>query len=209
MRTRVTGIALVTAGLLLLATGIGQAQDKGKPGEAPKMSPEEQAMMEKMMKLATPGPQHAMLAKTAGKWTFTSTMYGMDPAAPPTKSVGTSEREMILGGRFLFEKNKGEFSGMPFEGIGITGYDNAQQKYTNFWADNFGTMTMTGSGSADSTGKVITIVSTFDDPMTGQKNATMRLVLKIVSDDELHLDMYSSPQGKELKMVEMVMTRAK
>lgn len=209
MKRRIAVTVLIAAVMLILATGMALAQDKTKPGEAPLMTAEEQAMMERMMKLAQPGPQHALLAKTAGKWTYSSTMYGLDPSAPPTKSSGTSEREMILGGRYLMEKDKGDFNGMPFEGIGITGYDNAQQKYINYWIDNFGTMMMTGLGTADPTGKVITIVSTYDDPMTGQKNVTMRQALTIKSDDEMVFELYGNQHGKESKMVEMVLKRVK
>ena len=209
---RVTGMKLgvLVAGMALAATITVHAQEKGKPGEsAPKMSPEEQAMMEKMMKLAQPGPQHQQLAKLVGKWNYISNMASMDPSQPPTQSHGSCEREMLLGGRFLMEKVKGEFTGMPFEGIGITGYDNAQQKYISYWIDNFGTMMMTGTGTADSTGKILTFISIFDDPVTGEKNKSVRQVLRIVSDDQLTYEMYSTMQGKEIKMFDMVYQRVK
>ena len=38
---------------------------------APKMSPEEQAMMEAFQKAGTPGPQHERMAKQAGNYDIT------------------------------------------------------------------------------------------------------------------------------------------
>jgi hypothetical protein len=210
MRVKAIGVAMLVTGAMLLIGGWAAGQDNSQQkGAAPAMSPEEQAMMERMMKLATPGPQHALLAKTAGKWTIESHMAGMDPAAPPTTSVGTSDRQMLLGGRFLMEKVKSEVNGMPFEGIGILGYDNAQQKYISYWIDNMGTMMMTGTGTADATGKVITFISTYDDPMTGEKNATVREVLTIMNDDELRFEIFGMKEGQEVGMADMAYKRAK
>ena len=65
--------------------------------EAKKMSPEEQAMMDKYMKAAAPGPEHQQMAKMAGKWKLSVTSW-MAPDAPPMKSEATSEYRTILGG---------------------------------------------------------------------------------------------------------------
>src|SRR5881398_962772 len=43
--------------------------------EAKKMSPEEQAMMDKYMKAATPGPEHQQMAKMVGKWNLKVTAW--------------------------------------------------------------------------------------------------------------------------------------
>ena len=62
-------------------------------------------------------------------------------------------------------------------------------------ASFMGTMILTGTGSADSTGKVITYQSIYDDPAAGEKNKKMRQVLCVVSNDELGFEMYDSQQG--------------
>src|SRR5262249_52979692 len=82
----------------------------------------EDQMMAEMMKLATPGPYHEMLKKFAGSWK-TETKMWMGPGEPQV-SEGTAEASMILGGRFLKQEAKGNFMGQPFEGFGLTGYDN-------------------------------------------------------------------------------------
>src|SRR5438477_13178691 len=106
---------LVAAALLLTTAALAD--------EAPKMSPEEQKMMEKYTKAATPGPEHQQMAKMAGKWKLQVTAW-MKPGAPPMKSEGTSEYTPILGGRFLQEEVHGNMGDQPFEGRGLMGFDN-------------------------------------------------------------------------------------
>jgi hypothetical protein len=117
--------------------------------------------------------------------------------------------KMILGGRFLMEEVKGDFNGMPYEGMEIEGYDNAKKEHFVFWIDNMGTMMLLGTGSADSTGKVITYQSAYDDPATGEKNKKMKQVVRIISDDELGYEMYDLQPGAEIKTMEMTYKRVK
>jgi hypothetical protein len=111
-------LALLAAGPALTQEG---AQEEAM--EAPEMSADEAAMMEAWMKAMTPGPQHQMLADTAGEWTFTIKSW-MDPEAEPMVSEGTAHRTMELGGRVVEEVVESSMMGQPFEGIGRTGYDN-------------------------------------------------------------------------------------
>ena len=204
MRARTTRYAMLAASLLLLGARPVRAQDANTPDSA-----QMRAMMQRMMEMATPGPQHKHLEKMAGKWTVSMRMWPDGPASPPTESQGTSEMRMILGGRYLQEEVKGVLNGMPFEGMEIEGYDNFKKEHFILWIDNMGTMMLTGTGSADSTGKVITYQSIYDDPMTGEKNKKMRQVVRIVSNDELAYEMYDSQQGKEIKTLEMTYKRVK
>jgi hypothetical protein len=202
---------VIVAMCVILATGVVWGQDKGKRDEA-KAQPDSaqmQAMMQRMMELATPGPQHKHLARMAGKWTVSTRSWPGGPAAPPTEAQGTSEMKMILGGRFLLEEVKGDFSGMPFEGMEIEGYDNSKKEHFVFWIDNMGTMMLLGTGSADSTGKVITYQSTYDDPATGEKNKKIKQVVRVINDDELGYEMYDLQPGAEIKTMEMTYKRVK
>src|SRR5579859_6512689 len=94
--------------------------------------------MKTMMAAAAPGEPQKMLAKSAGTWTATVTMW-MQPGTPPQVSTAQATNEMILGGRYLRSTNTGKFMGMPFEGLGLTGYDNVRKLYVNSWVDNMGT----------------------------------------------------------------------
>ena len=196
-RTLVLGLILVAAPAL--------AQDKkaaSKKGE-----PDQAAMMAAMQKYATPGPEHALLKQLAGQWTCNVKMW-MDPSKPPQESPATEEAKMVMGDRYLHQHVNGNFMGMPFEGSGLMGYDNAKKKYIGAWIDNMGTGIMTSEGTYDAAKKTFTMESTFIDPMTG-KPAKSRAVLRIESDTKHVYEMYSKPPGsnKEMKMMEITYTR--
>lgn len=87
-----------------------------------------QSMMEVYEKLATPGPPHQLLESMAGIW-HTKTRCWMEPETPPVESEGTCEQKMLLGGRFLQQVFNGDMMGIPFTGIGVTGFDNHTKKY--------------------------------------------------------------------------------
>lgn len=164
------------------------------------------AMMKAWEAYATPGDPHKELAKEAGSWTTESTMW-MDPGKPPTKSTGTAEIKMALGGRYQIGTHKGNFMGMPFEGTSTVAYNNASKKYESSWMDNMGTGIMTMTGEADASGKVINFSGECIDPMTG-KNKTYREVYTIVDDNTRKMEMFDTdPSGKEFKSMEMTMKR--
>jgi len=167
----------------------------------PQMTPQQQAMMDKMTKAATPGPQHAMLKALEGTWTATIKSQ-MDPAAPPTTETGTSVVTTLMDGRYSQEQVSSTMMGAPFSGMGITGYDNVIGKFVSIWIDNMGTGVMRSEGTADASGKVITWSATMSDPVTG-KPTKERMVTTIVDNDHHTLEMYGIPPGgkKEMKMM--------
>jgi hypothetical protein len=189
-----------------------RSQDKkpaaGQPAMPAGMTPEQQAQMDAMMKLAIPGPQHEAMKAMAGTFKADCSMT-MNPSAPPEKSTGMSENELILGGRFMQQKFKGEMSGQPFEGIGFTGYDNFKKKYVSTWMDSMGTMMMVSEGTADASGKVLTLMSEMPDPVSG-KMMKCRMVTTIESNDKHNMVMYApGPDGKEMNCMSIVYTRVK
>jgi hypothetical protein len=173
----------------------------------PKMTAEQQAMMEKMTKAATPGPQHEMLKKMAGEWNAKVTSQ-MDPAQPPQVEQSTSTFTMLMDGRYCQEVTSGQMMGQPFSGMGLTGYDNVLGKYVSTWVDNFGTGIMTSVGTPDASGKVITWIGTMSDPVTG-KPTKERMVTTIKDDDHHTFEMYGTPPGgkKEMKMMTIEYSR--
>ena len=195
-----TWIAL--AAVALFATAPAFAADS-----PPAMSAEQQAMMEKMTKAATPGPQHEQMKKWAGDWNA-KVKFQMDPSQPWQESQSTSTITLLMDGRYCQEVVSGQMMGAPFNGMGITGYDNVLGKYVSTWIDNMGTGVMTSQGTADASGKVITFVGTSSDPVTG-KPAKVRMVSTIVDDDHHTLDMYSVPPGgkKEMKTMTIEYSR--
>jgi len=166
-------------------------------------------MMKTWMENMTPGPQHAMLAKSEGTWDAETTMWMAD-GAPPEMGKGTSVNKMILGGRYLQINFKGQMMGQPFEGTGTTGYDNTKKVFTNSWMDNMSTTPMMLEGTWDDAAKSITSKGKMICAANG-KEIEMKEVYKIVDDNTHVMEMYGpDPKtGKEYKSMEIKYTRKK
>ena len=166
------------------------------------------AMEEAFMKASTPGAEHQRLAALEGQWKATVKMW-MDPSKPPETSEGTSEMKMILGGRYLEQSHKGTAMGQPFEGVGLTAYDNMKKKYVSTWIDNMGTGVLTWEGLYDASSSSITMMGEYMDPMSGKMKKS-RTVTTIVSPDQQVFEMYDkAPGAKEMKVMEITYDRMK
>ena len=164
------------------------------------------AQMAEMMKYATPNEHHEHLARLVGKWKSEGKLW-MQPGAPPTLTSGTTENTMILGGRFLLSELTADFMGRPMSGFGLDGYDVYADKHVGIWTDSMGTMIMTLEGECSENGKTRTMISEFDDPMSGQR---MKMKMKITheSDDRHVMEGWFLGVGDEpFKCMEFVYTR--
>lgn len=165
----------------------------------------DKAAMDAMMKMGAPGDQHKWLSSFEGTWNIAVKTW-MDPTKPPMESTGTCEQKMVLGGRFLHQECTGTMMGMPFNGMGITGYDNMKKKYVGTWMDNMGTQIMWSEGTETEPGKAITMTSQEDDSMMGPLQ--IREVIRLVDAKSYTFEMYGTPKGaKEMKMMEITYTR--
>jgi hypothetical protein len=159
-----------------------------------------------MLAAAAPGPVHAFLAAKAGNWNVTVTMW-TQPGAEPGVSTVTSKTEMVLGGRQMKEEFTGEFFGMPFSGIGYTGYNNSTGMVTAIWMDNMSTGTMVMTGKYGQAGDPLETSGQMFDPVSG-KDMTMRSVTTWKSNDEFTTVYYVVMEGMgEFKSMEMVYKR--
>lgn len=171
------------------------------------MSPEMAAKMEQWAKFAQPGEGHKHFARLAGKWSA-AVKFWFTPDAPPSESVGSAEFRLIFGGRFLVQEFKGRAMGQPFEGQGLTGFDNFRQEYISTWIDSMGTCLMITRGTAGADGNTIDYRGTHDDPATGRKDVPMRSVARFEGDDTHIVEMYcTDPSGKEFQNMEIVYKR--
>ena len=192
---RLTQVALLGAGLVLTASMA--VADEQKP-------PDMKAMMEKMEKAGTPGEPHKRLASMEGDWN-TKTKSWAEPNKPPMETAGTCEQKMIMDGRFLKQKCKGEMMGKQFEGMGITGYDNETKKFTSTWMDNMSTTLHVMEGTATDA-NTVTQQGEFVCPMRGPMK--LRSVMKIVDNNTNIFEMYGTDKsGQEMKMMEITYTR--
>lgn len=166
-------------------------------------------MMEAWMKIASPSEHHQVLDFLVGKWNYTVRSW-MTPDASPRESKGTTEHKWILGNRFLLQEHKGEGDQQPFEGLGITGYDNLKGEYPSVWVDNTKTGMMISTAQYDPATKTFSEKGTFTDTITGQKDKTFRGYCKIINNDYYTYDFYVlGLDGKEFKFAELQYTRIK
>jgi hypothetical protein len=189
---------------LALFTGCSSTSSSSSADPA-KMQAE---MMEKMAKYGTPGDAHKVLQKKVGRWNWTM-KHWMTADSPAQEMSGTTETSWTMDGRFVEDKTRSTFEGMPFEGRGYAGYDNITEKYTFFWFDNMSTGFMTGEGTWDPSTKTFTWHTKGSNPMTGEECKGWSKETFIDNDHwtaEFHgPDM----NGKEYKSMEMTMTRAR
>jgi Protein of unknown function (DUF1579) len=176
--------------------------------EQHKMSPEEQKAMDAWQKFMTPGDAHKSLNALVGTFDAKVSMWPQ-PGAPAQVSTATSVDTWVLGNRYVEENVTGSFMGMPFQGIGYTGYDNGKKQYVGTWIDNFGTGVMTSTGTSADNGKTYTFTSNTTDPMTG-KDMPGSQKMSVTDADHHTLEMWGpAPDGKMFKMMQIDYSRKK
>jgi hypothetical protein len=153
----------------------------------------------------TPGPVHEMVAKSNGEWNEEISFW-MAPDAPPSKTTASATNKMILGGRYQYSAVSGVMMGMPFEGVSILGYDNAKKIFQSSWMDNFGTGISNMTGTWDEASKTVNFTGTSVDPMTGN-DVNIRQTFRIIDDNNQIIEMFANMNGKEMKTMEIKMTR--
>lgn len=199
MTHRFAGFVLTTA-LLLAVPAIAE-----EPGAPPEMTPEQRAEMEAYMKAGAPGPEHAMLAGTAGTYDVAVKMWH-DPGAPPEESKATATRTMDLDGRVLVERFEGSMMGTPFTGLGQTGFDNVSKEYWSTWMDSMSTGMMVAKGSCDEK-HTCSFTGSWNDAIK-KGPVSMRIRSRWTSPTTEHFEMYGpGKDGKEMKMMEMTYTK--
>jgi hypothetical protein len=187
---------LLVGGTAFVTTAIVRAQDKPADGGGMPMDP---AMMTRMMELATPGKEHAELAKSVGAWEQ-HYKFRWSPDAPWMETTGTSEAKALLGGRYILEEIKFEMMGMPLEAVHLIGFDKNKGEYTTLWADSMSTWWITARGPAKADG-TLEVKGTMVD-VAGER--PFRMVSKPQADGSVFVEMYDTiPPTGEVKVMEI------
>ena len=189
--------------------GVGLALSLSLAAAHPALAQEydEAAGMAAYEKAMTPGEQHAKLAELEGTWAMTVTSW-MQPGAEPTVTEATSKSKMVMGGRYLHDSVEGTAMGMPFTGMGWTGYNNAAERYEATWIDNFGTGILTTHGQWDDEAGGIVMSGSYTDPITGTKTK-LKTVSRMEGPDKSIFTWYEKAEGAEegRKTMEIVSIR--
>ena len=210
-------LCIFTCMFLFFVTASGNAQTKEKKKNSTDKNKKNEAwvpvdsatMITAYMEYATPGAPHATLARFDGNWIAEMVMW-MGKGTNADTMVGSCVNTMIMDGRYQRSEYQADFMGMPFNGMGITGYDNHEKVFKSTWVDNMGTGIMIMKGTWDESSKSLKQSGSTANPANGQE-WTVRQVLRIVNDDTHIMEMYGpDPQtGEEYKTMEIKYTRRK
>jgi len=194
MTIRMTATIMIA----MLGGSIATAQE-----QAPEMTPEEQQMWAAFEASMTPGDPHDFLAGQAGEFVATVKSFE-DPSGEPEVSESMVVREMELGGRVLREEWSGTVMGMPFKGVGRTGYDNVTDRYWSTWTDNLSTGLFVAYGERLEDGS-LEFNGEMPDPVSGAMIPT-RSVAKH-GDDVETMDMYRMMGDQEVHIMNFELRR--
>lgn len=154
--------------------------------------------------VAKPGPQHAILNKSAGVWdaTVETTM----PDGTKSSSTGVETNKMICNGLWQVSDFKGSFGGQPFEGHGVNGWDAAKKKYVGTWIDSMSSSLSVVEQTYDAATK--TMSGTMEGPDETGKAVKIKMVT-IQPDDNNRVFTMSmpGPDGKEMALMKIVYKR--
>lgn len=215
---------LVTIGLIIGAMCAGSAivgaQDGGQEhdrwqGDNPAqdrsagMTPEQQAMMAEWARIAAPGDAHKHLDYFVGEWRTKTKIYMGGPASPAMQSQGQSEMKWVLGERFIMDEHKGSTMGQPYEGIGLTGYDNYRNTYIRSWCSTQGTNMLTMTGTRHPKTGVFTYYGQMDEPSLHVTGRTVKYVTRIVDANHFSFEIIDLHAGDDYKVVEVSYERIK
>jgi hypothetical protein len=133
-------------------------------------------------KLTTPQPEHKLLERFAGEWTFEKKSAPNDASAPQSVGTGTITAE-LLGGFFVVCRWSGKLYETDYKAFQSLGYDLEKKKYTGCWVDSFMSYRWELSGTFDETSQELIVTSNGPGP-TG-KTATFRERYQFQSADSI------------------------
>ncbi|MDI1226181.1 MAG: DUF1579 family protein [bacterium] len=156
--------------------------------------------------------QHQKLISTlSGGWHYRATVWAAG-SATPASTIGRSENNMILDGRFLESKTTGVLNvgghDVPANGQGILGYDRAQGLYVSTWINSLSTQVVNGSGKYDGQKRLLTLSGDLTNPLTGARG-TYREEIDFVNDEGYRRTIYAVAKGgKPVKLMEIEYSRS-
>ncbi|MBK8167021.1 MAG: DUF1579 family protein [bacterium] len=208
MKRRLLVARALACGLALAASA--SAQDPMVAAKSDSLAPplpgEREQALAAWDRAAVPGPWHAFLAGRAGRWNVAGRIWN-EPGGEPALSTGESRLEMLLDGRFLQERHRGQVDGRAYEGLGLLGFDNADSTVTAIWLDNLGTRTAVLSGRARAPGDPVHLRGTYTDPASGRV-VSLRLVITWNGANRQRWEYFGAPEGfDEARLMELDYTR--
>ncbi len=208
-RAYFVAIGLIIGGMYAGSAIVG-AQAPGD-GDDPHggMTAEQMAAMAEWARISTPGDAHTHLDYFVGRWKTKTKVYMGGPGSPPEESDGQSIMKWVLGGRFIMDEHKGTMMGQPYEGIGMTGYDNYRNLYISSWCSNMGTNMLTMAGMRHPETGIFTYYGEMDEPSMNVMGRTVKYVTRIIDADHYTFEIIDLHAGDDYKVIELAYERVK
>lgn len=162
--------------------------------------------MDDLVKSASPGEMHKVLAQMAGDWTV-EVSYKIGEFSGT--STADCHAEMILGGRFLTRTYASDMNGEPFNVMQTIGYDILRKQFFEWQIESNNTGRLETTGTYEAETKTIVCKGESFDPGTLKKTG---LVTKTILDsaDQFTIEWWmKGADGKESKQVTLVHKRKK
>jgi hypothetical protein len=144
-----------------------------------------------------PGEHHRHLKQMAGTWDFKSKFHTIPGQVVEMKGVEVAK--MQPGGFWLISDFTGKIMNIPFHGHAVMGYEAHKKKYIGTWADSFGSVLVTTTGTCSKDGKVTTMIGKGYDQMQ-KREITYKQVYRIKDANNRTYHMYDI-QGKNEKLI--------
>lgn len=199
------GAGIVATSIALSGGGSVVAQEAGEMQMPPEMAEQWQAYMD----LQKPGEPHEEMAHWLGEWDCQVTISGMGPDVPPMTSRGSAMFSWLHEGRWMKQEFRGEMMGQPFNGFGISGYDNYRKQYVDMWVDSMSTSMATMRGNTMPGSDVMVMFGEMDEPMTGEIGKIVRNVITRHSDDHFTFEMQEVMYGEPFTVMTIEYRRRK
>jgi hypothetical protein len=194
--------------LLLLSVATAAAQEPAA-NKKPAPAPAKNAEMQQLLDFSRPGSNHALLGTLVGTWNF------QDAARPFVK--GTLRRTPMYEGRFYNVEITGGKLPIPiadgkmkeanYQGLQLEGYDNVRKQFVTTAINNhIGSDTEVQMGTYDAAKRAFTYEWEAElIPGTKTKN---KRVLRFIDATHYAEDYYESQNGTDVKVRELVYTKA-
>ncbi|MCA9256064.1 MAG: DUF1579 domain-containing protein [Phycisphaerales bacterium] len=208
MKKRIAVLCLVACGMVLALTNTVRSGEGEKSPESPPagMSADAMKAMEACMKAMEVTEHHEKLRHFIGDWKVTMRIWHM-PGAAPMESPGTSTIKSVLGGRFIQEEFKSSMMGMPYEGIGMQGYNNTRGVYEGTWTSTMDShiYTMKGTLQPDKDGRmnVFNFYGEMDEPAIGILGRLVNYRTTIIDKDHHKFEIFDLAAGPDFKVIEI------
>ena len=199
-------LKLLLALVMLLAAGLVPvlSQDKKEPAAGTEM--------DAWAKAHAPNANHKLLEKLAGNW-MADVTFVFNPKEKPELNKMAVKREMVMGGRFLYESYDLWQGSMPHEGRGYIGYNNSKKTFQMIHIESMNTALEVTDGTWDEKTQTLSFPSGPKEMEWGGNKVkfTMTMSFTIESEDKHTFSMKTKYEQMpdEIEEVKIVYTRRK